>query len=161
MTSYEILKVKQLQFTNTGSQMWPWASFPHVLFVLCGLSRQQISVTTFREMIKLLSQSVFWLSQRFFISILRAGQRRGTPLQGSVWIVLNKCSVNIYEDRMMTVVVIKTSRHGWNILSIHFQRPLIGAVKFCSFKPCQHARLHYRRTRPCVNTVKVFTQLLL
>lgn len=159
------LHMKSWKWSSCTSQihtstMWPWASFPHVLFVLCGLSSQQISVTTFREMIKLLSQSVFWLSQRFFHQYSQ-GQRRGTPLQGSVWIVLNKCSVNIYEDIIMTVVVMKTSRHGWNILSIHFQRPLIGAVKFCSFKPCQHARLHYWRSRPCVNRVNVFTHLSL
>ncbi len=81
------LHMKSWKWSSCTSQihtspMWPWASFPHVLFVLCGLSSQQISVTTFREMIKLLSQSVFWLSQRFFSSVFSwPTQRNSTPRQ--------------------------------------------------------------------------------
>lgn len=110
---------------------WKWSSCTCtslILRVRCGLGpvflmndlscvafpSQQISVTTFREIIKLLSQSVFWLSQIFFHQYSYShGPRKGTPLQGSV---LNKYSVNIYEDKMMNVIVMKISRHGWNIL---------------------------------------------
>lgn len=100
-----------------------------------------------------------FLFKRFSISILRANTEELCS-KGSVQILKKKKS-SLNEDRMMTVDMMKIIRrieyfiHSFPKI---FNQSCLS--EFCSFKPCKHSHLYYRRSCPCVNTADVFTHLL-